>query len=233
MAAVEQFQVNTADYSAEYGRAAGGVINTVTKSGTNTLNGEIFFFERNSSLGAVNPFTTLTAFNNAGGDFVTSPYKPPDVRRQIGFAIGGPIVKDRLFWFYSFDDETRNFPSVSRVGLSAGDLCAAARGNSTRYLSWISNYLCQPAALQREWKFQLAGKRLLRERVPVRSDAGGVRNVRSARLAFVCRRYQTISNRTATGGNVDGHRAAHRQSDTELPQAGLAGERPQPRDVLL
>jgi hypothetical protein len=116
MAAVEQFQVNTADYSAAYGRAAGGVINTVTKSGTNTLNGELFFFERNSSLGAVNPFTTLTTFNNAGGDFVTSPYKPPDVRQQMGFAIGGPIVKDRLFWFYSFDDETRNYPSVSRVG---------------------------------------------------------------------------------------------------------------------
>ncbi|MEO6878393.1 MAG: carboxypeptidase regulatory-like domain-containing protein, partial [Gemmatimonadaceae bacterium] len=54
MAAVEQFQVNTADYSAEYGRSAGGVINTVTRSGTNGLHGEAFFFERNSSLAAMN-----------------------------------------------------------------------------------------------------------------------------------------------------------------------------------
>ncbi len=116
MAAVEQFQVNTADYSAEYGRAAGGVINTVTKSGTNTTHGQVFFFERNSDLAAINAFTTLTTFNSAENNFVTSPFQPEDVRRQMGFGIGGPIKKDRLFWFYSFDDETRNFPSVSRVG---------------------------------------------------------------------------------------------------------------------
>lgn len=116
MAAVEQFQVNTADYSSEYGRAAGGVINTVTKSGTNQLHGQVFFFDRNSALAAINPYTTLTNFNVTAGDFVTSPYQPADVRKQMGFAVGGPIRQDRLFWFYSFDDETRNFPAVSRVG---------------------------------------------------------------------------------------------------------------------
>jgi hypothetical protein len=119
MAAVEQFQVNTANYSAEYGRSAGGVINTVTKSGTNKVHGEAFFFERNSSLGAVNPYTTRTSFNATEDNFVTSAYRPPDVRRQTGFAVGGPIVQDRLFWFYSFDAETRNFPAVSRVGYPA------------------------------------------------------------------------------------------------------------------
>ncbi len=116
MAAVEQFQVNTADYSAEYGRAAGGVINTVTKSGTNQTHGEAFFFERNNSLAALNAYTTLTNFDSAENNFVTSPYQPTDVRRQMGFAVGGPIVRDKLFWFYSFDYQTRNFPSVSRVG---------------------------------------------------------------------------------------------------------------------
>ncbi len=116
MAAVEQFQVNTADYSSEYGRSAGGVINTVTKSGTNNLHGQVFFFERNSALAATNPFTTLTNFNQAEDEFVTTPYRPLDVRRQIGFGVGGPIVKERVFWFYSFDHESRDFPSVSRVG---------------------------------------------------------------------------------------------------------------------
>ena len=116
MAAVEQFQVNTADYSAEYGRAAGGVINTVTKSGTNQYHGEAFFFERNSTLSALNAYTTLTNFDSTANNFVTSPYQPTDVRRQMGFSVGGPIVRDKLFWFYSFDYNTRNFPAVSRVG---------------------------------------------------------------------------------------------------------------------
>jgi len=116
MAAVEQFQVNTADYSAEYGRAAGGVINTVTKSGSNQYHGGAFFFERNSSLSALNAYTTLTNFDSTANDFVTSPYQPTDVRRQMGFSVGGPIVRDKLFWFYSFDYNTRNFPAVSRVG---------------------------------------------------------------------------------------------------------------------
>jgi hypothetical protein len=116
MAAVEQFQVNTADYSAEYGRAAGGVINTVTKSGTNQYHGEAFFFERNSSLSALNAYTTLTNFDSTANNFVTSPYRPTDVRRQVGFSVGGPVIRDKLFWFYSFDYNTRNFPAVSRVG---------------------------------------------------------------------------------------------------------------------
>lgn len=116
MAAVEQFQVNTADYSAEYGRAAGGVINTVTKSGTNDIHGQAFFFDRNSALAAVNPYTTRTNFDASVDAFATSPYKPTDDRRQMGFAVGGPIVKEKLFWFYSFDDESRDFPAVSRVG---------------------------------------------------------------------------------------------------------------------
>ena len=97
MAAVEQFQVNTADYSAEYGRAAGGVINTVTKSGTNQYHGEAFFFERNSTLSALNAYTTLTNFDSTANNFITSPYQPTDVRRQMGFSVGGPMVRDKLF----------------------------------------------------------------------------------------------------------------------------------------
>jgi len=133
MAAVEQFQVNTADYSAEYGRSAGGVINTVTKSGTNALHGDVFFFERNSGLGATNPYTTLTRFNAATDDFETNAYRPLDMRRQMGVGVGGPIVKDRLFWFYSFEHVTRDFPAVSRVGYPAAiyaqPLAAIPAGN--------------------------------------------------------------------------------------------------------
>ena len=114
MGAVQQFQVNTADYSARFGRAAGGVINTVTRSGTNQFHGQAFFFERNSRFSALNPYTTRTTLSN--DSFATAAFQPPDDRKQMGIALGGPIVKGRLFWFYSFDYVRRNFPEVSRVG---------------------------------------------------------------------------------------------------------------------
>ena len=61
--AVQEFQVNTGVYSAEYGRALGGVINSVTKSGTNQVHGQAYFYDRDNNWGATNPFTTLTTFN--------------------------------------------------------------------------------------------------------------------------------------------------------------------------
>ncbi len=102
-AAVREFQVNNTNYSAEYGRAAGGVINTVTKSGTNDFHGEGFFFDRNNKWGARNPTTVL--FGQA--------LKPEDVRKQFGGAVGGRIVKDKLFFFVNYDQQTRNFPGLS------------------------------------------------------------------------------------------------------------------------
>ena len=58
-AAIEEFQVNTSNYSAEYGRSAGGVVNTVTKSGTNSIHGEGYFYDRDNDWGATNPFTNF------------------------------------------------------------------------------------------------------------------------------------------------------------------------------
>ena len=97
-AAVQEFQVNTSNYSAEYGRSAGGVINTVTKSGTNALHGEMYFYDRDNDWGAVNPFTVLTT-QTSPGVFTPAPYKPKDWRKISGFALGGPIKKDKLFFF--------------------------------------------------------------------------------------------------------------------------------------
>lgn len=111
-AAVEEFQVNTSNYSSEYGRAAGAVVNTVTKSGGNGLHGEAYFYDRDNSWGAFNPFTTLTT-QNANGTFSSNPYKPTDVRKMYGFGAGGHIIKDKLFWHFAFDDFDRNFPGTS------------------------------------------------------------------------------------------------------------------------
>lgn len=121
--AVQEFQVNTSNYSAEYGRAAGGVINTVTKSGTNQIHGQAFFRDRDNDWGAKNGYTTLTT-QDSSGNFVTNVYKPKDWRKQWGFGIGGPIIRDHLFWFYAYDQSRRNFPGTARVGTPAAFFAA-------------------------------------------------------------------------------------------------------------
>ncbi len=113
-ASVREFQVNTANYSAEYGRAAGGVVNSVTKSGTNNLHGEGFWYIRDNSLGATNPFTTETV-QTGTGTYTTVPFKPEDRRQQFGGNLGGPIIKDKLFFFFNYDGQRRNFPGVAQA----------------------------------------------------------------------------------------------------------------------
>jgi hypothetical protein len=109
--AIREFQVNTSNYSAEYGRSAGGVVNAVTKSGTNQFRGELFYYNRDNKRGARNPLSFQTVINNGVSSLVG--LKPEDVRHQFGGAIGGPIIKDRLFFFFSYDQQKRNFPGVA------------------------------------------------------------------------------------------------------------------------
>src|SRR6266576_2199505 len=113
-AAVQEFQINTSNYSAEYGRAASAVVNTVTKSGTNQYHGEVYFYDRDNSWGAINPFTTLTT-QTSPGVFTTSPYAPTDVRKMYVFGLGGPIKKDKIFFFLAFDRYDRNFPGTAKA----------------------------------------------------------------------------------------------------------------------
>jgi hypothetical protein len=114
-AAVREFTVNTGVYGADFGRAVGGVVNTVTKSGGNQIHGEAYFYNRNSSRSAFVPGATNTTYNAATNSYVTTPYRPKDNRNQLGFAVGGPVIKDRLFWFYAFDEFRRNFPGTSKA----------------------------------------------------------------------------------------------------------------------
>jgi hypothetical protein len=109
-ASIQEFQVNTSNYSAEYGRAAGGVVNAVTKSGTNRLHGQAFWYDRNSDWGGINPFQK----HLVNGTLV--PFLPEDKRHQFGGSIGGPIIKGKLFWFFSADQQLRPFPAVANSG---------------------------------------------------------------------------------------------------------------------
>jgi hypothetical protein len=94
--AVKEFSVQTHDYSAEFGRAAGGVVSAVTKSGTNSLHGTVFEFLRDSKFDAPNYFDPV---DPATGQQVNPPFK----RNQFGGTAGGPIVPNKMFYFGSYE----------------------------------------------------------------------------------------------------------------------------------
>ena len=99
---VQEFQINRSNYAAELGGASGGVINIVSKSGSQSLHGTVFGFLRNQRLDAVDPF----ASNLVSGKLVR--VKPPSHRRQFGTTAGGPIVNSNTFFFAAFEGLKRN-----------------------------------------------------------------------------------------------------------------------------
>jgi hypothetical protein len=111
LSSIREFQVNTSNYSAEYGRAAGGVVNAITKSGTNSFHGDLFYYDRDNKWGARNPASFQTVL--VGGVPNRIVVKPTDKRQQFGGTIGGPIVKNKAFFFFSYDQQKRNFPGVA------------------------------------------------------------------------------------------------------------------------
>ena len=109
--AVREFRVSGQNYSALYGHAAGGIITTVSKSGTNDLHGTAFYLVRTSALGATNPFSIATSYTN--GLVITNSVIPDDLRQQFGGSLGGPIQHNKLYFFYAYDQQTRSFPAIS------------------------------------------------------------------------------------------------------------------------
>lgn len=97
---VKEFQVNQNGFSAEFGRAAGAVINVVTKSGTNRLTGSAFEYFRDESLNALSPL--LKSQNRA---------KPFGQINQFGGTIGGPIKKDKVFFFAAYEGQRSDLPN--------------------------------------------------------------------------------------------------------------------------
>ena len=112
--AVEQFKVQTNNFSAEYGRTGGAVINASMRSGTNQYRGTAWEFNRNDKLNAVGFFKPTTG-------------KPEFVRNQYGFVFGGPIVRNQTFFFTDFEGfrQTRRevtFASIPTAAMRAGNL---------------------------------------------------------------------------------------------------------------
>ena len=100
--AVQEFQIITNGFAAEYGRASGGVVNIVTKSGSNATHASAFGFLRNRYIQATNPFSTV--------------YQPAYTRVQAGFTVGGAIVKDKTFYFFSTEITRREESGFSVIG---------------------------------------------------------------------------------------------------------------------
>jgi len=96
---VQEFQVISSNFLAEYGNASGGVVNTITRSGTNNFHGTAYWFFRNRTLNATDP--------EAAG------INSQDWRHQAGLSVGGPIKKDKLFYFFNGELQRRDFPIVS------------------------------------------------------------------------------------------------------------------------
>jgi Carboxypeptidase regulatory-like domain len=95
--AVEEFQVGQGSYLAEFGRATGGSVNMVLRSGANLFHADGFYYYRDQNFGARDPLATI---------------KPPERRQQLGGSVSGPIRANRLFYFVNYDQQIRNFPLV-------------------------------------------------------------------------------------------------------------------------
>jgi hypothetical protein len=128
--AISQFKVETDNYSAEYGRSAGAVINVSIRSGTNQFHGKAYDYIRNTVLNAIGPFTPPT------NPLTGKPQKPILIRNQFGGTFGGPILKDRLFFFADYEGTRQivhavnqaTVPTANQAGTSA---LAIANGGYT------------------------------------------------------------------------------------------------------
>ncbi len=115
--AVQEFQIITNNYSAEYGRAAGGVVNIITRSGSNEFHGDVFGYLRNRNFQAVNPFSTVP--------------NPAYTRVQAGAAFGGAIKKNKTFYYFSYEITRRHETGFSSIGQDclAGQTCFGLLNN--------------------------------------------------------------------------------------------------------
>src|SRR5262249_53088831 len=130
--AVQEFQVNTSGFSAEFGRAAGGAINVITKSGTNQFHGVGFEFFRDAWLNATQP--NLLAQRNR-----LEPGKEPYHLPQLRGKLGGPVKKDPQFFFLNYDGQRNNRPNLVSLGQTAPD-DAPSQAGLQRVLPLVQNY---------------------------------------------------------------------------------------------
>ena len=123
--AIKEFQVIASGYNAEYGRSTGGVINAVTKSGSNEFRGSAFYLLRPAALARGNEYTEALQAQRLDALHVDATLAP--TQHQFGGSVGGPIVSDKLFYFASYEQQIFRAPrqvvisNLIGVTLPAGD----------------------------------------------------------------------------------------------------------------
>ncbi len=135
---ISEFQVTSSNYSAEFGRTAGGIVNAVTKSGTNAYHGDLFEYIRQFHGNAFDPLARYNNFINPN----TALFKPELLRNQFGADFGGPIYKNKLFFYGDYDGQRRSLTGLitptsptyfntGSSGVANQTNCLAAAGHPT------------------------------------------------------------------------------------------------------
>jgi len=161
--ALQEFKVETSALPAQYGDHAAAAVNAVTKSGSNQFHGDVYEFIRNYALNALGFFNSYT----------TSPYKDSLKRNQFGGTFGGPILKNKLFFFGGFEDKiVRSTPAptytqVPTVAMMAGDF------------STVTSTACNKSAITLSAPFTTVGG------VPNQLPAGSFSQQALAAMKFI------------------------------------------------
>jgi hypothetical protein len=102
---IKEFQAENSNYSVEFGQAAGGQVNAITKSGTNAVHGDLFYYLRYPTLNALDPLTKYNALYNQSNPVIAGFLltQPVHQQQQFGGSVGGPIIQDKLFYFFTYD----------------------------------------------------------------------------------------------------------------------------------
>ncbi len=125
---VQEFQSAVSGYSAEFGGAAGGQINAITKSGTNQVHGDLFYYLRYPALNALDPYSKAQGLLNHNPLLLTQPVHQ---QQQFGGSIGGPIQKDKLFYFFTYDGFRKVNPIFYTSSVSPATLLSYANSTTT------------------------------------------------------------------------------------------------------
>jgi hypothetical protein len=127
---IKEFESSTSGYSAEFGQAAGGQINAISKSGTNAIHGDLFYYLRYPSLNALDPLTKFNGRQPGANPALLQP--AVHQQHQFGGSVGGPIIKDKLFYFFTYDGFRRSSPLLYSSTASISSFTCPAPISSTQ-----------------------------------------------------------------------------------------------------
>jgi hypothetical protein len=133
---IKEFQAETSNYSVEFGQAAGGQVNAITKSGTNHVHGDLFYYLRYPDLNALDPYSKYQALHSNGNPFLLT--QPIHQQQQFGGSVGGPFIKDRLFGFFTYD----GFRKVGRVLYSDTNVISLTPSGTTTSTTTVTPTQC-------------------------------------------------------------------------------------------